>query len=276
MHPSDAPLLAVARRCHKDGIKVLLTGEGADEIFGGYHWYAQAYRFWRKARIRRHMPWPFRKPWSTYWRQWRQLPHSAVLMPDQRQLRRRLMLSVATTVELNLAAIAEHLGTVEPPEDRTFLTHQLDDLCYHLGWILHRHDRIAMGASIEMRLPFLENNVIDLGLHLPRRLKYHRRQCKWVLKKAAQKWIPKDVIYARKKGFPVGHDLYKGATGLLVGGVIPDLLRWTRPQTQRLLPLAEEDKDAAYQLTSAEIWARIFLQGESPAQVTERLSAVVT
>jgi len=184
------------------------------------------------------------------------------------------MLSVATSVELNIAAIAGHLETVEPPEDRCFLTHQLDDLCYHLGWILHRHDRIAMGASIEMRLPFIENSIIDLGLHLPRRLKYHRRQCKWVLKKAAHKWIPKDIIYARKKGFPVQHDFYRGATALLVGGVMPNLLRWTRPQTQSILPLVEEDKDTAYQLTSAEIWARIFLRGETPAQVAERLLAV--
>ena len=274
LHPSDGPLLAVARKCHADGVKVLLTGEGSDEIFGGYIWYAKTYRLWRKARLRSRFPWPLRKPWSSRWRLWRKAPHSDVPVLGQHRLRRRLMLAMAPDVELGGVAIREHLSEVEPPEDRAFLTHQLDDLCYHLGWILHRHDRIGMGASIEMRVPFLENRLINLGLHLPRRLKLRGRTCKWILKKVAERWLPRNVVYARKKGFPVSPDLYRGATGLLADGVLPDLLRWTRDQTRRMAPLVDENTDIAYQLASAEVWARIFLRGDSPAQVAERLCAV--
>ena len=46
-HPSDAALLAVAQACRADGIKVLLTGEGSDELFGGYDWQSATYDQWR-------------------------------------------------------------------------------------------------------------------------------------------------------------------------------------------------------------------------------------
>ena len=46
-HPSDAALLAVGQACRADGIKVLLTGEGSDELFGGYLWQRSTHERWR-------------------------------------------------------------------------------------------------------------------------------------------------------------------------------------------------------------------------------------
>jgi hypothetical protein len=58
-------------------------------------------------------------------------------------------------------ALFEKLEGVEPLEDRAFLAHCLDDLCGHLRGLLRRNDRMAMAASIEVRVPFLENRLID-------------------------------------------------------------------------------------------------------------------
>ncbi|MBN1688842.1 MAG: asparagine synthase, partial [Candidatus Omnitrophica bacterium] len=49
---NEVPFLAVAEACKKDGIKVLLTGEGADELFGGYPWHVEAFNVWK--RFERH------------------------------------------------------------------------------------------------------------------------------------------------------------------------------------------------------------------------------
>ena len=54
---------------------------------------------------------------------------------------------------------------------------------------------------MEMRVRFLENDLIDFGLHLPRRAKLHRNTGKWLVKQAATEVLPPDVVFARKKGF---------------------------------------------------------------------------
>jgi asparagine synthase (glutamine-hydrolysing) len=49
---SEMPMLAIARACRKDGVKVLLSGEGADELLGGYQWHEETYKMWRAQRTR--------------------------------------------------------------------------------------------------------------------------------------------------------------------------------------------------------------------------------
>ena len=51
LNPSDTALLAVVQACRADGIKVLLTGEGSDELFGGYPWQEKTYNYWRRLRL---------------------------------------------------------------------------------------------------------------------------------------------------------------------------------------------------------------------------------
>jgi asparagine synthase (glutamine-hydrolysing) len=274
-HPSDVAQLLVVRACRDDGIKVLLTGEGADELFGGYPWYVTTQTLWRKARRRARLPWPFRVPWSRRWKHWRGLPHAYVRFRKDARMRRRFMAAVGSEIEVRRLAVAEHLARIQPPEDRALLVHQLDDLRSYLGWILHRHDRIAMAASVEARVPFLENDVIDLALHLPAHLRLRGQATKRTLKALAEERLPHDVVHAKKKGFPVEADHWRGALGLVAdGGVLPDLLHWAPAETARILADADGDDGLRYQLTSLELWGRIHLRGETPDHVTERLLRV--
>ena len=134
---------------------------------------------------------------------------------------------------------------------------------------------MGMAASIEMRVPFLENGVIDLALHLPCSVKLRRRQPKWVVKRAAEAHLPRDVIYARKRGFPMPPEAHRLAVGLLRGGALADVFRWSERETEAVLRFASNPM-RRFRLTSFEVWARLFVRGEPQERVSERLMRELT
>jgi asparagine synthase (glutamine-hydrolysing) len=126
-----------------------------------------------------------------------------------------------------------------------------------------------------MRVPFLENDVIDLALHLPCSAKLRRGVPKWVVKRAAETHLPRDVIYARKRGFPMPPEAHRLARGLLRGGALADVFRWSERETEAVLGLAS-DRMRRFRLTSFELWARLFVRGEPREAVSERLVRELT
>jgi asparagine synthase (glutamine-hydrolysing) len=64
-------------------------------------------------------------------------------------------------------------------------------------------DRATMLSSVEARAPFLDRDVTKFALSLPTELRVRGLETKWVLKHAAERWLPKDVIYRRKRGLSV-------------------------------------------------------------------------
>ena len=97
-----------------------------------------------------------------------------------------------------------------------------------------------MAASMEMRVPFLENDLIDFGLHLPRRAKLHRNTGKWLVKQAATEVLPHDVVFARKKGFPFPTAYALGTERLLAGGMLAEFMQWP-VNTEEIAELARGD-----------------------------------
>jgi asparagine synthase (glutamine-hydrolysing) len=69
--------------------------------------------------------------------------------------------------------------------------------------ILTKVDRAAMMVSLEVRAPFLDNDVVEFARRLPHQYKYRRGQTKYLLKRALEPVLPKDVLYRKKKGFGV-------------------------------------------------------------------------
>lgn len=84
----------------------------------------------------------------------------------------------------------------------------LDNIFGHLATILYRTDRMGMMASIENRVPFLENKIIKFALNLPLDYKIKRNVGKKVLKLVAGRYLPKEIIYRGKQGFPVPFENY--------------------------------------------------------------------
>ncbi|MGQ0612641.1 MAG: asparagine synthase (glutamine-hydrolyzing) [Planctomycetaceae bacterium] len=272
-HASDAALLTVARRVREEGVRVLLTGEGADELFGGYIWQAGTYRLWRAFLS------PLRRWRLSRVRRRREAAQFALgpLETDfgrrEGTLRFRLLTLLDPDTELLGARFLRLLAPVEPPADRAFLAHCLEDLYRHLQSILQRHDRLGMAASIELRVPFLGSGMIDLGLHAPRRWKLHRGTSKWVLRRAAERRLPRQVVRAPKKGFPMPPAFGRGAESLLRGGLLAELMGWSPATLEELLRLAPHDGAGLRRLASIEIWGRVTLRRDSPEELGARLAA---
>ena len=73
-------------------------------------------------------------------------------------------------------------------------------------------------------MPFLQNDMFDLAFHLPRRATLHRGIGKWVVKQAAAEILPAEIVYAKKKGFPVTWKFSSGTQVLLVDGMLAELM----------------------------------------------------
>jgi len=270
-HRSNVALLILVRKCHADGVKVLLNGEGSDELFGGYLWHEAAFRMhYLPERILRavlcHPKWRPRTIQSALRNRFRALPGVDVLG-------NRAIATIDGEGEARRRAFWEKLAPIRSRADRALLARCLDDLYYSLDTLLRRHDRMAMAASIEMRVPFIENSIIDLGMHLPRKAKFYRGQSKWVVKQAAQKLLPINVVHAQKRAFPMPSAFDAGCETMLEGGAVRDLLRWTKATQDTMVMEARRDPNLRFLLVGLELWARIAINHEEVKVLSEELLA---
>jgi asparagine synthase (glutamine-hydrolysing) len=271
---ADSPLLAVARAARDRGRKVMLSGEGSDELFGGYPRYGSTWRLWRRrARRRLLTPWALRR----HRRDQERLADAPLAWSASREdpvLRLSILGGVHGEEELLAHELHARLAGVPREADRALLAGMLSDLYDHLAVLLHRHDRLGMAASLELRVPFLAHAVVDMALHLPPRLRYARGQGKWIVKRAAERHLPSDVVWAEKRGFSVPEAWTSGLLGLLEGGALPDLLRWGARQRAQLPAQLERHAVLRARFTALEIWARLYARGEDPDVLADRLEGL--
>ena len=271
-HASDMALMAVANAARADGFKVLLTGEGSDELFGGYRWHAATRRQWlrleglrgllqlprRKRRKRMRMDrLPFISPWSDGTQHRTLVAFGGHPAPRQRALMR-------------------HLEAIRPTSERALAAACLYELGDHLRWLLHRHDRMGMAASIEMRVPFLENGLIDFALHLPPGVRIRHGKGKWLVKAVAERHLPHSIVHAPKKGFPVPPAYWMGCESMLVDGHLERILGWTRQERDALMEDLTHNGLLAFHLVSLELWLGHRLDGQTPEAQSQHLLAAAT
>src|SRR5438067_1188833 len=198
-------LLAEAAREH---VKVVLSGEGADELFGGYPTYLghRATRFYlRLPRLVRRalrsaaegLPTSTGKVTLEFLL--KQFVAGAELPPLERHLTWFGALGPdARTVTEVAGALARF-----PQGDPLNRILWLDFLTYLPDNLLAKVDRGTMLASIEARAPYLDREVMELALPAPSALKVHGFSTKAILKEAARGLVPEDVIGRRKRGLSV-------------------------------------------------------------------------
>ena len=280
--PQNVPTLAVCQAARRDGFKVMLSGEGSDELFGGYPWYVDAYKMWRARRVhmqmvpdfsllrklgqfaRRLTPLDFdelkRKPFK----------HLTDEEPLTSDLRSICAIDGAQR-HLKVQALFEKLNRVQPLEARAFLARELADFYTQLPTLLRTNDKMGMAASIEVRVPFLENRLIDFALHLPSWAKYRKGVTKRIVKRVAEACLPHEIVHARKIGFGVSATLWRRPATLLKNGMVQHLFKWGMKEAEQIYELALSDDSLVYQLLCMELWARIYLSGESTAELSEQL-----
>lgn len=210
---SAIALYFLAREAAKE-VKVVLSGEGADEVFGGYNIYLEpkALRFveWMPPRVRqkiadlaRRLPRHMKgrnyllrgsKPLEE-----RYIGNAYIFHADERrQLLKREGGSTPRPAELLENVYAETKGLSD--SDRM----QSLDLLYWLpGDILQKADKMSMAHSLELRVPFLDRDVFQVARRIPSAVKTKNYTTKYVLRKVAKTWIPKAVARKKKLGFPI-------------------------------------------------------------------------
>jgi asparagine synthase (glutamine-hydrolysing) len=196
-------LLAEAAREH---VKVVLSGEGADELFGGYPTYlghkaAAVYRRLPGRRLLRCLV--NRLPTSTGRVTVEFLLKQLVAAGERPPLERHLAWFGALGPDAMSLAWARDLLSGFPADPSLNRLLWLDFLTYLPDNLLVKVDRGTMLASIEARAPYLDREVMELVLPAPSRLKVHGLTTKGILKEAARGLVPDAVIHRRKRGLSV-------------------------------------------------------------------------
>jgi asparagine synthase (glutamine-hydrolysing) len=200
------PTFLLAREARKH-VKVILSGEGADELFGGYPTYIghkvaplyDALPSFARAALRKSVQ---RVPSSskkvTVEFLLKRFVHDA-----ERPWRERHLAWFGTGYEVAGLRGSEPDPVTPQPRNPLAGAMLLDYTSYLRDNLLVKVDRATMLSSVEARAPYLDRFLTRFALSLPPNLRVRRLTTKWVLKKAAEKWIPKDVIYRRKRGLSV-------------------------------------------------------------------------
>jgi asparagine synthase (glutamine-hydrolysing) len=210
--PSAVSLYFVAQAA-REHVTVVLSGEGADELFGGYRIYREPIDL---DRVRR-LPGPLRRlagrlgrssrafPGRNYLRRAstpfadRYIGNAYVFRPEEVS---RLLKDDRHATHVRPADVlaAQYPGFDALPESRRM---QLVDMEFWLrGDILAKADRMTMAHSLELRVPYLDPRVAEVSATIPDRLKYRDGTTKWLLRRAFRGRIPETTEHRAKLGFP--------------------------------------------------------------------------
>jgi len=276
-HPSDISLYAISDKARQDGVKVLLCGEGADELFGGYGWH----RFFKTTMGRYDLSGKILKGVDFLLNSLRLYKHATAFTAREFlhftpaylnyfegnfafSAKRNAIIrnTQAWNFFDELLTAYQHAG-IDDPALSAYISNNLSG---HLGSLLHRNDRMCMMASIEARVPFIENAVIEFAMNLPAQMKIKRSQTKYLLKKVAERYIPHKNVYRAKAGFPVPWADYSRNIDIAIfeKGFLYWYLNITLSALKRWFA---DDLSLLGFALSVEIWGRLHIFQESPEHV---------
>ncbi len=222
--PACLPMHFVSRAAHRAGIKVVLVGEGSDEVFCGYPDFARLWRTYHRAwsllkraprAVRRAVKLGAERVGMTSGRvdvlrraaedEPLYLGLDVVFFESEKQRlytptgRAAMPGKAADTIAAYYREIVEHRPDADFSQQMSYveLRNRLPEL------LLMRVDKFSMAHSLEARAPFLDHELATYALSLPAAMKMNGTRTKTVLKDAAQAWLPDDVIERTKQGFRV-------------------------------------------------------------------------
>ncbi|MEH6604199.1 MAG: asparagine synthase (glutamine-hydrolyzing) [Pseudomonadales bacterium] len=222
--PANIPIYSIAKRARADGVKVLIGGEGCDELMGGY----SSWSFFLKFHS------SFEKTPSFLKSRFAKLAHSFYFIRNKRKIYRNWY-------DRNIGGQTVFWGTAEYRDEswkqgvvsedflgelEGYTSYEVIDGYYqeflrsgrseYLDWmsfleinyglpemLLARVDRMTMAASVEGRVPFMDHKFVELCMSVPAAYKIRGGEAKSLFKKAARKVIPQEIVYRPKQGFPV-------------------------------------------------------------------------
>lgn len=217
---ASVPLYFVSKLAQKH-VKVVLTGEGSDEILGGYGRYSKTLQLLNYGKKYESLTPEFLR---------KIVKNNVENLPMSRKLKRTFLARKADIENLyfdNFAiftkAMQENLLTKETKAriaeknpyvelanwlNQTDAKDILDKLLYadsktYLHELLMKQDQMSMAASIESRVPFLDHKLVEYTAKLPEKMKIRGGETKWILREAMKGILPEEILTRSKMGFPV-------------------------------------------------------------------------
>ncbi|MDA7026051.1 asparagine synthase (glutamine-hydrolyzing) [Bacillus sp. CLL-7-23] len=179
----DSSLLWFCKEIKKDFV-VSLSGECADEIFGGYPWFhatEQVEGF----------------PWM------RSMDERIGLLQDtwQKKLNLKEYVNAKYEETVNETPLLDGETGTEKRRRQLFYLNML----WFMTTLLDRKDRMSMGASLEVRVPFADHRLVEYVWNIPWDMKMHGNREKGIFRKALEGILPNDVLYRKKSPYPKTH-----------------------------------------------------------------------
>jgi len=217
--PSSVSLYFVSKLA-SERVKVVLTGEGSDELFAGYSRYATTLLNQRGAAVYGLLPAGLRRSIRTW------IGQSHMLSAALRRKLGHTPLGQGESLEslyidnFYSAFPAQEQGRLlgfEPGGSayRGFLSYwnarpdssMLQRMLYadqktYLVELLMKQDQMSMATSIESRVPLLDHQLVEFAARVPPGLKIHGRTSKYILKRAVEDLLPPEIVHRKKEGFP--------------------------------------------------------------------------
>jgi asparagine synthase (glutamine-hydrolysing) len=290
-HPSSVPLYFVSELARRH-VKVVLTGEGSDELLAGYGKYPRALMNWRAGGLYRLVPAPIRQLVAGHvtpaipgrlgrvaHRSFLAMPRTpdamffdnfaAIGLRQQRALLSPAYAARATTEQ----AYAASRAYFESPQRGALLDRLLyADIKTYLVELLMKQDQMSMAASIESRVPFLDHRLVEFVATLPPRLKLRGLTTKWILREAVRDLLPSQIMSRRKMGFPVPFGTWmRQGWDAIARDVLLDRRSRERgiidpERVERLIRDhvhgTTDGSDALWSLLNLELWYRTFVDGD--------------
>lgn len=181
----DSSMLLFCKEIRKNFV-VGLTGECADEIFGGYPWFTRDEMFYLDTF-----------PWSRF-------------VNDRKAIVNKKLKNMPLE-ELVRAQYTKSLSKVPHLDGESKRDYRMREISYlNLKWfmvqLLTRKDRVSMYNSLEARVPFADIRLVDYAFNLPAEIKLYKGREKGLLRAAFEGILPNDIIYRKKSPYPKTHN----------------------------------------------------------------------
>jgi asparagine synthase (glutamine-hydrolysing) len=275
-------------RLLREHVVVALSGEGADELFGGY----QIYRYMAMLERYRRMPSTIRRLaldpllsgiGSAKLRKYvglAQLPlekrYLGVSLHDPSE--KHALLSPSFTERVgDTGGLASLEKCYAKTVNNVLLTRMLyvDLKTWLVDDLLIKADKMTMANSVELRVPFLDYRVVEYAATIPSRMKIRGSQVKWILKRAMADTLPERILTREKRGFPTPlalmfrRDMASYLPDLLLGSSAIGREYFRRPRVEQLIREhvsgTRDHHKTLWQLVVLEEWHRRFIDGGIPA-----------
>jgi asparagine synthase (glutamine-hydrolysing) len=295
--PSSVPLYFVSKLAGEQ-VKVVLTGEGSDELLAGYAKYKKTLLNLRAAKLyARVMPFTMRQPiskaikgmeWASPLRN-KLLRTFLCLQPDLESIYFDNFAVFSQEMLPNLLSprVVANLDGIKPYRtnmayfNRNNAYTLLDRILYtdiktYLQELLMKQDQMSMAASIESRVPFLDHKLVEFVATLPPRLKLRGWTTKYILMKAMQGILPEEILRRKKMGFPVPikawfrNGAFPELKEYLLGGRTLARGYFNRGYVEAILTQhvegSRDHSERLWSLLNFEIWNRVYIDGERVQQ----------